>query len=157
SNLVNRYSALYPGQNVDFRNVPESMLPPGIRLLANTDPGELPIATHVASGQGAFNFEVHGDKGLNGDVPSQPVDAIAEGDPSAAFDETVRVISMAQSWDSFPEQGLPLKQHMVDIERSLIQQALDKAEGNVSKTARLLNVQRTTLIEKINKYGLSTT
>jgi sigma-54 specific flagellar transcriptional regulator A len=46
---------------------------------------------------------------------------------------------------------------MVDIERSLIQQALDKAEGNVSKTARLLNVQRTTLIEKINKYGLSTT
>ena len=157
SNLVNRYSALYPGQNVDFRNVPESMLPPGIRLLANTEPGELPIATHVASGQGAFNFEVHGDKGLNGDAPSQPVDPTAEGDPSAAFDETVRVISMAQSWDSFPEQGLPLKQHMVDIERSLIQQALDKAEGNVSKTARLLNVQRTTLIEKINKYGLSTT
>ncbi len=71
------------------------------------------------------------------------------------FDETINVISMAQSWDSFPEQGLPLKQHMVDIERSLIQQALDKAEGNVSKTARLLNVQRTTLIEKINKYGLS--
>ena len=157
SNLVNRYSALYPGQNVDFRNVPESMLPPGIRLLANSEPGELPIATHVASGQGAFNFEVHGDKGVEGDASNQPVDAIAEGDPSAAFDETVRVISMAQSWDSFPEQGLPLKQHMVDIERSLIQQALDKAEGNVSKTARLLNVQRTTLIEKINKYGLSTT
>jgi sigma-54 specific flagellar transcriptional regulator A len=157
SNLVNRYSALYPGQSVDFRNVPESMLPPGIRLLANTDPGELPIATHVASGQGAFNFEVHADKGVDGDPPSQPVDAIPEGDPSAVFDETVQVISLAQSWDSFPEQGLPLKQHMVDIERSLIQQALDKAEGNVSKTARLLNVQRTTLIEKINKYGLSTT
>ena len=109
SNLVNRYSALYPGQNVDFRNVPESMLPPGIRLLANTEPGELPIATHVASGQGAFNFEVHGDRGVDGDALSQPVDAIAEGDPSAAFDDTVRVISMAQSWDSFPEQGLPLK------------------------------------------------
>lgn len=157
SNLVNRYSALYPGQNVDFRNVPESMLPPGIRLLANSEPGELPVATHVASGQGAFNFEVHGDKGVEGDAPSQPIDEFAEGDPSGAFDETVRVISMAQSWDSFPEQGLPLKQHMVDIERSLIQQALDKAEGNVSKTARLLNVQRTTLIEKINKYGLSST
>ena len=67
------------------------------------------------------------------------------------------IVIAIQSWDSFPEQGLPLKQHMVDIERSLIQQALDKAEGNVSKTARLLNVQRTTLIEKINKYGLSST
>ena len=77
-----------------------------------------------------------------------------ESDTGEMFDETMQTIALAQSWDSFPEQGLPLKQHMVDIERSLIQQALDKAEGNVSKTARLLNVQRTTLIEKINKYGL---
>ncbi|MDE0841008.1 MAG: sigma-54 dependent transcriptional regulator [Porticoccaceae bacterium] len=157
SNLVNRYSALYPGQNVDFRNVPESMLPPGIRLLANTEPGELPTAPPVASGQGAFNFEGCADSDGVGIAPLQGGAATpnSEGDPAALFDETVRVISMAQSWDSFPEQGLPLKQHMVDIERSLIQQALDKAEGNVSKTARLLNVQRTTLIEKINKYGLS--
>jgi sigma-54 specific flagellar transcriptional regulator A len=28
------------------------------------------------------------------------------------------------------------------------------AEGNVSRTARLLSIQRTTLIEKINKYEL---
>ena len=62
---------------------------------------------------------------------------------------------LAQGGPTFPEQGLQLKQHMLEIERSLIKQALGRAEGNVSKTARLLNLQRTTLIEKINKYGLS--
>jgi sigma-54 specific flagellar transcriptional regulator A len=44
---------------------------------------------------------------------------------------------------------------LVDIEKRIIQQALNKANGNVSQTARLLSLQRTTLIEKINKYGLS--
>ncbi len=154
SNLVNRYSALYPGQMVDFRNVPQSMLPPGIRLLANEglEGSEL---DGVASGQGTFNFDGQADAEkqppkYNGIDNTRPV----ESNTSEMFDETMQTIAMAQNWDSFPEQGLPLKQHMVDIERSLIQQALDKAEGNVSKTARLLNVQRTTLIEKINKYGL---
>jgi sigma-54 specific flagellar transcriptional regulator A len=38
----------------------------------------------------------------------------------------------------------------------LIAQALSRAKGNVSQTARILNVQRTTLIEKIQKFGLRT-
>ena len=37
---------------------------------------------------------------------------------------------------------------------AIFEQALDRADGNVSKTARLLNLQRTTLIEKIDKYRL---
>jgi sigma-54 specific flagellar transcriptional regulator A len=37
----------------------------------------------------------------------------------------------------------------------LIQQALNKTQGNVSQAARLLTLQRTTLIEKINKHGLT--
>jgi len=31
---------------------------------------------------------------------------------------------------------------------------LNRTDGNVSQTARLLNLQRTTLIEKLNKYDL---
>ena len=34
------------------------------------------------------------------------------------------------------------------------EQALQRNSGNVSRTAKLLNLQRTTLIEKINKYEL---
>jgi sigma-54 specific flagellar transcriptional regulator A len=43
---------------------------------------------------------------------------------------------------------------LADIERDLILQALNRTDGNVSQTARLLNLQRTTLIEKLNKYDL---
>jgi sigma-54 specific flagellar transcriptional regulator A len=43
---------------------------------------------------------------------------------------------------------------LADIERDLIVQALNRTDGNVSQTARLLNLQRTTLIEKLNKYDL---
>jgi sigma-54 specific flagellar transcriptional regulator A len=55
----------------------------------------------------------------------------------------------------FALDGIPLKKKLVDFERGLIERALDQAKGNISQTARILNVQRTTLIEKINKYGLN--
>jgi sigma-54 specific flagellar transcriptional regulator A len=64
------------------------------------------------------------------------------------------IVMMVQDPDELPEDGLHLKQHLADIERSLIKQALDRSSGNISQTARLLKLQRTTLIEKINKYDL---
>jgi sigma-54 specific flagellar transcriptional regulator A len=53
-----------------------------------------------------------------------------------------------------PDDGLHLKDHLAEIEKGLIVQALNRSDGNISQTARLLRLQRTTLIEKINKYGL---
>jgi sigma-54 specific flagellar transcriptional regulator A len=53
-----------------------------------------------------------------------------------------------------PVEGLSLKKLLSDIERDLIVQALSRTDGNVSQTARILNLQRTTLIEKINKFDL---
>ena len=61
---------------------------------------------------------------------------------------------MAQDGISF-DGGFGLKDKLKEIEKKFIQNALEKSEGNVSKTARLLNMQRTTLIEKINKYKFS--
>ena len=54
---------------------------------------------------------------------------------------------------SFPERGVHLKDHLAEIERNLIIQALEESKG-MSHSACLLNLQRTTLIEKINKYKL---
>ena len=48
-----------------------------------------------------------------------------------------------------------LKDHLQQIERELIEQALDRSHGVVAEAARMLNVGRTTLVEKIRKYGLS--
>ncbi|MEO9078422.1 MAG: sigma-54 dependent transcriptional regulator [Rhodanobacter sp.] len=53
-----------------------------------------------------------------------------------------------------PEDGLDLKDHLADIEVGLIRQALDASGGVVAHAARLLHMQRTTLVEKLRKYGL---
>lgn len=45
-------------------------------------------------------------------------------------------------------------QSLESIERSHIQQVLDKLEGNVTKAAELLKIDRTTLYNKIEKYNL---
>jgi sigma-54 specific flagellar transcriptional regulator A len=42
-----------------------------------------------------------------------------------------------------------------DIEQDLIQRALKESDGNVSRCAKLLRMQRTTLIERIKKYNLN--
>jgi sigma-54 specific flagellar transcriptional regulator A len=54
-----------------------------------------------------------------------------------------------------PQGGLDLKDHLAGIEIGLIRQALDSANGVVAHAAKLLRVQRTTLVEKLRKYGLS--
>jgi sigma-54 specific flagellar transcriptional regulator A len=64
------------------------------------------------------------------------------------------IIMLAQGMPHLPPEGLSLKERMAQIERSIIEQALSRNSGNVSRTAKLLNLQRTTLIEKINKYDL---
>jgi len=52
-----------------------------------------------------------------------------------------------------PETGINLKQFLVDIEDSLIIQALKRTQGNKNKASKLLGLNRTTLIEKLKKKG----
>ena len=55
------------------------------------------------------------------------------------------------------DQGeIDLKQHIQDIERQLIKQALAQSGGVVAEAARFLKVGRTTLVEKIRKYAIDT-
>ena len=52
------------------------------------------------------------------------------------------------------EEGIDLKTCLSEVERALIVQALDLSGGVVAKAAKLLNLQRTTLVEKMRKQGL---
>ncbi len=61
---------------------------------------------------------------------------------------------VGESLRLLPENGLDLKDHLADIEVGLIRQALDATGGVVAHAARLLHMQRTTLVEKLRKYGL---
>jgi sigma-54 specific flagellar transcriptional regulator A len=53
-----------------------------------------------------------------------------------------------------PVNGLDLKDYLSNLEKQLIQQALDEAGGVVARAAEKLRIRRTTLVEKVRKYGL---
>jgi transcriptional regulator with PAS, ATPase and Fis domain len=56
-----------------------------------------------------------------------------------------------------PEEGINFQNVVSDMERELILQSLRKTNGNKKLAAKLLNLKRTTLIEKIKRIGLSET
>jgi DNA-binding NtrC family response regulator len=43
---------------------------------------------------------------------------------------------------------------LVDVERDLVEKALDQAKGNKSRAARLLGLLRAQLYSRIEKYGV---
>lgn len=182
SNLVDRFSTLFPGQTLTCQLVPSCMLPSGLVALqtqrlgreqvaswqiqqpARVEPAVVMAPLQVdpaapASDRPAFDPVLHAmeiasavhlpEAQLAVPVP-KPV-ASASNDEINAVEEA---IFLAQGIQPLPPEGISLKQHLVNIERGLIEQALSRTEGNVSRTAKLLQLQRTTLIEKINKYDL---
>ncbi len=54
-----------------------------------------------------------------------------------------------------PPGGIDLRAHVAAIEESLIRQALERSNGIVAQAARLLNLRRTTLVERLRKFEIS--
>ena len=85
-----------------------------------------------------------------------------DGAPSVAFHSTANEappVGIAQAaagvrLDELPAEGLDLKEHMARIETALIKAALERSGGVVAHAAQLLGLRRTTLVEKLRKYGL---
>jgi len=53
-----------------------------------------------------------------------------------------------------PGSGIDLKEHLVKTEQALIKYALEECDGVVARAAEYLNLRRTTLVEKMRKYGI---
>jgi len=185
SNLVDRFSTLFPSQTLQVHTVPACMMPSGLAALqaqclsqmptpapqptlfsvasapqdtlASVQPSWAPETTPAAESPWSENdplSHLFADSDNAVPVPSAafaPMPLSASNDEMSSVEE---VILLAQGIQTLPPDGISLKQHLIDIERNLIEQALSRTQGNVSQTAKLLQLQRTTLIEKINKYEL---
>lgn len=81
------------------------------------------------------------------DEPRVP-DFLFSADESSGTDRAELVLP------GLTEDGIDLKTCLSEMERVLIVQALDLSGGVVAKAAKLLNLQRTTLVEKMRKQGL---
>ena len=54
---------------------------------------------------------------------------------------------------TLPEEGIDLGAYIGNIERELIALSLERTNGNKGQAARLLNLNRTTLVEKLKRLA----
>ena len=93
---------------------------------------------------------------------SVTIDPLAElnrldGEPECATDSLLSTAAVDPEADfELPAEGMDLRNYLENLERRLISRALESAGGTVAHAARLLGLRRTTLVEKLRKYGLST-
>jgi sigma-54 specific flagellar transcriptional regulator A len=82
---------------------------------------------------------------------------LAAEDPSVADVETRHPESagVESGGRQLSLHGIDLKDYISTIETEMIVQALNLTEGVVAKAAKLLNLQRTTLVEKMRKYSIN--
>jgi len=130
SNLVERLAVLHPGSVVRPQDLPARY------RAGQPEPASLPVmAPEVAAETGA----------------TQPEHA------EPLLLRELRISSLLPNTRSeplLPPAGVDLKDHIEHIECSLIKQALAQSGGVVAHAAKLLNTRRTTLVEKLRKYGL---
>ncbi len=63
-------------------------------------------------------------------------------------------VPMSSGLPRLPVDGIDLKEYLADLERHFIHQAIEEAGGVVAHAANRLKLRRTTLVEKMRKYGL---
>jgi two-component system, NtrC family, response regulator PilR len=56
---------------------------------------------------------------------------------------------LSEAW--FPDEGLDFERYIEGVELSLIRRSLERTHGNKRQAAKLLNLKRTTLIEKLKR------
>jgi sigma-54 dependent transcriptional regulator, flagellar regulatory protein len=134
-NLVERLSITAGGRIVQIEDLPSKYRPPEGWVWEE----QQPII--------ADDDSVLGEEETLELLESTAIEAVAAGPPPTA---------VADGLTSLPEAGLDLRAHLLAIERALIQQALERANGTVAHAARLLNLRRTTLVEKLRKLGIET-
>jgi sigma-54 specific flagellar transcriptional regulator A len=83
-------------------------------------------------------------------LESQRVIADTAADPAGQFDDYVE-----PDTEGLPADGVDLRAHLYAIEHRLISEALERSGGTVAHAARLLSLRRTTLVEKLRKFGMA--
>jgi len=155
SNLVDRFTTLFSGRTVSLRDIPSTMLPKGLqpiqaKLLETARPDPVPVVNLMTPPPPLSSRLVN--KASLVDHDSELPVLTQDGVHSDVED----IISMTQDIPLavLPPEGLSLKDHLAEMEKSLLTQAMARTGGNVSQTARMLHLQRTTLIEKLHKYDV---
>ncbi|MGE0107202.1 MAG: sigma-54 interaction domain-containing protein [Thiomonas sp.] len=87
-------------------------------------------------------------------LPELATNPAAEDDEQEGLQALMRAMTEPVLQPVLPEEGMDLRAYLEQIERSLIEQALQRSRHVIAHAAQHLGLRRTTLVEKIRKYGL---
>lgn len=173
SNLVERLLILHPNEVVDTSDLPAKYRGD---VTSNDPVAEREALLEAFTCNDDFDSLDGEDFGFDDDLVSSPIHtaneaaetpASSRGGIAAASDTKkskelpdLPIIrdedDMAQAFmPRLTSDGVNLKDMITEIEISMIKQALEQTNGVVAKAAETLGLRRTTLIEKMKKYGLS--
>jgi sigma-54 specific flagellar transcriptional regulator A len=152
---VQRFSVLYPGKTIEISQVPGEFLTEELIELVrcyNTSTsdqilGETPSFSDSAT--------ISDENSLQ--AQSASLDITNDGEEHVASiyeNDFEQIIELSNSISEIPVEGVPTKDLLNNLEANLIRTALAQTDGNVSKASDLLQLGRTSLIQKINKYQL---
>lgn len=130
ANLIERMVILYPGQMVDVNRLPNKYRYSDIPEFQPETLGGLEEQEDLERDALHAVFA----------MDEQPDDMPGFANPSAA---------------GLPPEGVDLKAMLADLEVDMIRQALEAQMGIVARAADMLGMRRTTLVEKMRKYGLN--
>ena len=151
-NLIERLTILYPGEVVDTQKLP------GRYAASQAD--WVQTSRHDPEAVAKFIDDLF--KGMDDSAQEKvavlptPVDNNAE-DLSGLFATADQLPPVTPHVVDFTIGDIDLKQHLAEIEKDLIFAALEHSDWVNAQAAKRLNLQRTTLVEKMRKYDISRT
>ncbi|MFC3714110.1 sigma-54 interaction domain-containing protein [Sphingoaurantiacus capsulatus] len=128
-NVIDRAAIMFGGQVIGAEQAEMLLAPRGRRLAAGIATAAEPVAAPIDGQRDARSLLTD----LASRLGAEPADMDAP---------------------LIGEEPVDLRTTVADIEQRYITEALRAADGVVAEAARLLSLQRTTLIEKMRKHGL---
>ncbi|GAB3093951.1 sigma-54 dependent transcriptional regulator [Lysobacter terrae] len=158
SNLLERLAVLHPGSTVRAVDLPA-------RYRAALPAADTQVAVASAVEASTDVPPIAGSAGLSGNrfhPAPEPAQIALPQTHAGAAPLTADAKATAATFDpskyspnaTLPPQGIDLRGHMAGIELELIRAALNQSGGVVAHAAPLLGLRRTTLVEKLRKYGI---
>ncbi|SEK49266.1 sigma-54 specific transcriptional regulator, flagellar regulatory protein A [Colwellia chukchiensis] len=172
--LLTRYSS-EQGQSVRFTeqaiaSLQEHPWPGNVRELSNliermiimygeqvVNVGQLPLKyQHLDVDEQAIEYpeEIQEREAINELFAGFDYDDEDDTQTNTEHELTTSATNSNSAVDILPHQGLNLKEYLAELEVALITQALHKNDWVVARSAELLGMRRTTLVEKMRKYNL---
>ncbi len=157
ANLIERLSIVCAGRVVEIHDLPARYQPTAEALGDLTAGAAAGLAALPEPADAIVVADAPlSDTGVLEVLEAGPAARLADSEPLPAAAVAAVVSAVATTDVQLPAAGIDLRAYLTAIERRLIEQALASANGTVAHAARLLNLRRTTLVEKLRKLGIGT-